>query len=77
VARTVELLGAGGRPVTYRDVSVDEAVQDEDGFERGLDTLTFERVRAGVFATVTDTVERVTGQKPRSLQAFVRESRAG
>jgi uncharacterized protein YbjT (DUF2867 family) len=77
LARTVELLSGGGRPVTYRDVSVDEAVQDEDGFERGLDTLTFERVRAGVFATVTDTVERVTGQRPRSLQAFVRESRAG
>ena len=77
LARTVELLSAGGRPISYRDVSVDDAVQGEEGFQRELDTLTFERVRAGIFATVTDTVERVTGRPARSLPAFVREARAG
>lgn len=75
--RTAELVGAGGQPITYRDVGVDEAVQGEDGFERELDATTFERVRARVFATVTGTVERVTGRQPRSVTAFVRESRAG
>jgi hypothetical protein len=33
--------------------------------------LTFERVRDGSYATVTDTVERVTGRPARSLQTFL------
>jgi uncharacterized protein YbjT (DUF2867 family) len=74
---TVEVLSAGGQPITHRDVGIDEAVQGSEGFARELDALTFERVRAGSFATVTDTVLRITGRRPRSLQAFVREARAG
>ena len=77
LARTVELLSVGGQPIVHRDVSVDEAVRDEQGFQRELDTVTFERVRGGSFATVTGTVEQVTGRPPRSLPAFVRERRAG
>ncbi|MET0447901.1 MAG: NAD(P)H-binding protein [Aeromicrobium sp.] len=71
---TAELLAAAaGHRVTHRELSIDEAVAGSDGFQRELEVLTFERVRAGSFATVTDTVQRVTGQPARSLQAFLDE----
>ncbi|MGY1831225.1 hypothetical protein ACI8AA_12510 [Geodermatophilus sp. SYSU D01180] len=59
--RTAELLArAAGHPVTHRDLPVEEALAGTEGFERELTALTSDRVRAGVFAAVTDTVERVT-----------------
>lgn len=73
--RTAELLSvAAGRPVTHRDVTIDEAVAGFEGFERDLSVLTFERVRAGSFAEVTDTVEQVTGRPARSLQTFLSDA---
>lgn len=73
--RTAELLSAAaGHLVTHRDVTVDEAVAGTEGFERELNVLTFERVRAGSFAEVTDTVAHVTGRPPRTLQDFLTES---
>ncbi len=73
--RTAELLSAAtGRPVTHRDVTMDEAVAGLEGFERDLTVLTFERVRAGRFADVTDTVEHVTGQPARTLQTFLSDA---
>ncbi|MEE3920905.1 hypothetical protein V2I01_30185 [Micromonospora sp. BRA006-A] len=45
-----------------------------EGFERDLNRLTFERVRAGGFAVVTDTVARVTGAAPRTLEDFLSAS---
>ncbi|WP_369255200.1 nucleoside-diphosphate sugar epimerase [Geodermatophilus amargosae] len=73
--RTAELLsGAVGHPVVHREVSIDEAAAGTEGFERDLTVLTFERVRAGVFAVVTDTVERVTGRPARTLEAFLADA---
>ena len=73
--RTAELLtAAAGRPVVHRQVSVEEAVAGTEGFERELSGLTFRRVQDGVFAGVTDTVERVTGRPAGSLQAFLADS---
>ena len=73
--RTAELLSvAAGRPVAHREISIDEAVADTADFERELNGLTFERVHAGSFATVTDTVERVTGRPARTLQTFLADS---
>ncbi|WP_422772720.1 NAD(P)H-binding protein [Plantactinospora sp. WMMC1484] len=73
--RTAELLSAAaGRPVTHRDVTIDEAVAGSEGFARELSTLTFERVRAGSFAEVTDTVERVTGHPARTLRTFLSDA---
>ncbi|WDZ83954.1 NAD(P)H-binding protein [Micromonospora cathayae] len=70
--RTAELLSAAaGHPVIHRDLTVDEAVAGTEGFERDLNRLTFERVRAGSFAVVTDTVARVTGTAPTTLQDFL------
>ncbi|SCG68269.1 NAD(P)H-binding protein [Micromonospora humi] len=70
--RTAQLLSAAaGHPVIHRDVTVDEAVAGSEGFERDLSRLTFERVRAGGFAEVTDTVARVTGRAPRTLVDFL------
>ncbi|GAB3345180.1 NmrA family NAD(P)-binding protein [Modestobacter lapidis] len=70
--RTAELLSrATGHPVVHREVSIGEAVAGTDGFERELSVLTFERVQAGIFTGVTDTVERVTGRPARTLQAFL------
>nr|WP_221203210.1 NAD(P)H-binding protein [Modestobacter versicolor] len=75
--RTAELLAAATRrPVVHREVSVDEAVAGTEGFERELSVLTFERVRAGVFAPVTGTVERVTGRPARSLETFLADHEA-
>jgi hypothetical protein len=39
--------------------------------ERDLSALTFERVRAGGFAEVTDTVEHVTGRPARTTQTYL------
>lgn len=76
--RTAELLSSAvGRPVSHRELSVEEAVAGTDGFERELNVLTFERVRRGSFAEVTDTVERVTGRSARSLQVFLTDEVAG
>lgn len=73
--RTAELLaGATGRAVVHREVTVEEAVAGTGGFERELTVLTLERVRAGVFAVVTGTVERVTGRPARTLEAFLADS---
>ncbi|SDF40460.1 Uncharacterized conserved protein YbjT, contains NAD(P)-binding and DUF2867 domains [Blastococcus fimeti] len=70
--RTAELLGrAVGHPVVHRELTIDDAVAGQDGFDRELSVLTFERVRDGVFAGVTDVVERVTGRAPQTLEAFL------
>lgn len=75
--RTAELLSSAvGRPVAHREVTIEEAVADTDGFERELFALTLERVHAGSFAVVTDTVERVTGRRAGSMQAFLADARA-
>ena len=63
LSRTAELLSAAsGHPVVHREVTIDDTVAGTDGFERQLLRLTFERVQAGVFAGVTDTVGRVAGR---------------
>ena len=73
--RTAELLSAAvGHPVAHRELSVDEAVAGLEGFERDLTALTFERVHAGSYAVVTDTVERLTGRPPRPLQDLLADS---
>ncbi|WFE53271.1 hypothetical protein [Micromonospora sp. WMMD1155] len=70
--RTAELLSAAaGHPVIHRDLTVDEAVAGTEGFERDLNVLTFERVRAGGFAEVTDTVAHVAGRPARTLREFL------
>ena len=73
--RTAELLSrAVEHPVAHREMTIDEAVAGAAGFEREIFALTFERVHAGSFAGVTDTVERVTGRPARPLQAFLADS---
>lgn len=70
--RTAELLsGAVGKTVAHQDLSIDDAVGGFSGFERDMFTVTFERIRDGVFATVTGTVEEVTGRPARSLETFL------
>ena len=51
-----------------------EAVAGTTGFDRDLFALTFERVRAGSFAAVTDTVERVTGRPAAGCGPSSRDS---
>ena len=75
--RTAELLSGGvGHPVRYRETAIEDAVAGTDGFEREIVALTLARVRAGSFATVTDTVARVTGRPARSLESFLADSAA-
>jgi hypothetical protein len=50
-------------------------VAGSDGFERELTALTFQRVHAGSFAVVTDTVLRVTGRPARTLETFLADCR--
>ncbi|MQW74884.1 NAD(P)H-binding protein [Nocardioides sp. dk4132] len=72
---TADLLShAVGHTVTHRDSSIEEAVAGTTGFERDLSVVTFERVRDGRFAEVTDDVERVLGVPPRSLAAFLADA---
>jgi len=72
LSRTAELLsGAVGKTVAHQDIPIDDAVGGFSGFERDMFTVTFERIRDGVFATVTGTVEEVTGSPARSLETFL------
>ncbi len=70
------LTTATGRPVRHRAVGTDDHIRflTDAGYDAGfaavlagLDT----RVRTGLEATVTDTVERLTGRAPRSFREFV------
>ncbi|WP_181312921.1 NAD(P)H-binding protein [Nocardioides campestrisoli] len=70
--RTAALLAdALGAPVAHRETTVEDELAGTDGFERELTRVTFERVHAGSFATVTDTVARVTGRPARGLAEFL------
>ncbi|WP_193609860.1 NAD(P)H-binding protein [Nocardioides lijunqiniae] len=66
---------AGGRPVTHLEIPIEEALAGTEGFERELTRVTFERVHAGTFAVVTETVERVTGRPARTLKDFLDDHR--
>jgi uncharacterized protein YbjT (DUF2867 family) len=72
---TAQLLSTAlGRPVAHVELTIEEAVAGLNGFDRQLLVTTFERLRAGVNAEVTDTVERVTGRPARTLQTFLADS---
>ncbi|MCK0116059.1 NAD(P)H-binding protein [Isoptericola sp. S6320L] len=74
-ARTAALLSAAlGRTVRYTDPGIEGSLEGLSGFERDLTALTYERVRAGHFALVTDTVSRLTGHPARSLERFVADA---
>jgi uncharacterized protein YbjT (DUF2867 family) len=67
--RTAEVLSrALRRPVGHVGVTIADAVADMPaGFERDEFVWTFERLHDGVFSTVTDAVEQVTGRPARTL----------
>ncbi|GAA1973929.1 hypothetical protein [Amycolatopsis minnesotensis] len=70
--RTAELLSvAVGKTVAHQDISIEDAVGGLSGFERYAFTVTFERLLRGGFATVTGSVEEVTGRPARSLETFL------
>lgn len=69
-----QLSPAAGHRVTHREITIDEALDGLTGFERDLTLWTFERVHAGDFAPVTDTVERVTARPARTLETFLADS---
>jgi uncharacterized protein YbjT (DUF2867 family) len=72
---TAQLLSSAlGRPVVHVELTIEEAVTGMDGFEREAFALTFERLHAGVYAEVTDTVEQVTGRPARTLQTYLADS---
>lgn len=71
-----QLSTAVGHRVTHLETTIDEALEGLSGFERDLTLWTFERVHAGSFTPVTDTVERVTGRPARTLGTFLADSAA-
>lgn len=64
-----------GRRVEHAEVAIQDAVAGAEGFEAWELQVTYERVHAGVFAVVTDTVERVTGNPARSFREFLVDHR--
>ena len=72
LGQTTKLLSsATGRPVEPIEASMDEALGDSEGFQRRNDYGAFDRVCVGVTEKVTDTVQRVTGNAPRTLEQFL------
>lgn len=72
---TAQLLSrAVGRPIAHVELSIENALRGTDGFERRLLKTTLERLHAGVYAEVTDTVERVTGRPARRLEMLLANS---
>lgn len=70
---TARIAEAVGRRVVHEDLPISEAVTGLAGFDRYLFTTTFQRVRDGGFSTVSDAVERVTGEPARTFARFLRE----
>ena len=60
-----------GRPIAHVELTIEEAVDGLDGFERQLSVATFDRLHAGGYAEVSPTVEEVTGRPGRTLQTFL------
>jgi uncharacterized protein YbjT (DUF2867 family) len=72
---TAQLLSrAFGQPIAHVELSIEEAVGGTDGFERRLLETTLKRLHAGIYAEVTDTVERVTGRPARPLGMLLADS---
>ncbi|HTW47852.1 MAG TPA: NAD(P)H-binding protein [Acidobacteriaceae bacterium] len=70
-----------GRPLRVVEVTAEAAVEGlvKNGIPPHVAQAlgaSFAAIRDGHAATVTDTVERVTGQKPRSYESWVREHAA-
>ena len=63
------------RPVQHVDVTIADAVAGAEGFAAWEFQVTYERVHAGVFAVVTDTVELVTGRPARTFREFLIDHR--
>ena len=67
-----ELSRALGRPVSHVEITIADAVAAmPEGFERDEFAWTLERLHDGVFSSVTDTVEQVTGRPARGLATFL------
>lgn len=74
---TDKLTAALGRPIKHVEQPIDECLAGFFGPDADPSWLSsyyegvFERICAGVFAEVTDSVEDVTGRKPRPIEAYV------
>ncbi len=72
---TAQLLSeALGRSVAHVELTIEEAVSGTGGFDRQLFVVTLERLHAGLYAQVSDTVERVIGRPARTLRTFLADS---
>ncbi|WP_205471095.1 hypothetical protein [Nocardioides sp. SYSU D00038] len=65
-----------GRPVRHVDIPLEEALAGSEGFDRANDEGAFDRIRRGLFASVTDVVERVTGRPARTFEQFAADEEA-
>lgn len=82
IAEVADVLSEGlGRSVEYVDLPVDDWGQILSGVPGMSDSL-ITHLKAvaldhqdGVFSVVTDVVERIGGQPPQSLEAFIRQHR--
>ncbi|ADG76262.1 NmrA family protein [Cellulomonas flavigena DSM 20109] len=70
-----EISAATGIEVTAHVPALSQALPDDPWLAGVLEEM-FGRVHDGTFADVTDTVERVTGRTPRTIEAFVAEHAA-
>lgn len=72
LTQTAHLLtGAARRPVRHIELTMEDALAGAEGFARDNDFGAFDRVRKGISATITDTVERITGSPATSLRDFL------
>ena len=75
LVETAEVLGSVlGRTVRPVELTMDEALAGvDDDFQRRNDEGAYDRIRTGMFGTLTDTVEQVTGRPPRTLREVAAE----
>ena len=75
LVETAEVLGSVlGRTVRPVELTMHEALAGvDDDFQRRNDEGAYDRIRTGMFGTLTDTVEQVTGRPPRTLRQFAAE----
>ncbi|GAB3304674.1 nucleoside-diphosphate sugar epimerase [Epidermidibacterium keratini] len=67
---------ASGTAITAVDQPLSEVLDGLDSWIAEVLESLYTRVQSGGFGELTDTVQAITGAKPRSLETFIRENRA-
>jgi uncharacterized protein YbjT (DUF2867 family) len=75
LAETASVLAAAfNSPVKHIDLSLEQALDGREGFDRDNDFGAYDRIRRGMVAVVDDTVQETLGRPARTFAQFAKDS---